>query len=278
MDQSVLEYTNYRSFLADYCVRKKKVRPGWSMRGWSRKLGLRSHTTLSMILKGQRNPRPELAKRITQSIGLGPKEERYFLDLVRLEKLGNDPEEAVSVMDRLAQTRKTGDFKYLSHDAFSMLSGWHFAIIREMVNLADFREDGDWIARQLEFSVTPAQVKGAIQILIQLGLLTRVRGRLCTAGGHIDMQSEVADEGMKRFHEQMLECAAKSIRKHSTTERENYGTSFTILRKDVSKAKELIRKFHRDLSGLLESQGGTDVYQLETAFFPAARWEDRKWN
>lgn len=271
MTESVFSYTNYRFFLRDRLTAKKRLRRHWSVRRWSRELGLASPSMLTMILNGSRNPGEDLTERFCKALGLEGKEESYFRDLIELERSSHDPRIAFHVMERLARQRPNGEFRQLSRAAFQAISRWYCYAIREMVSLPSFREDSEWIASRLQFQVTPAEVKDAIHLLLKVGLLVRgADGKLQCGGGHYETQSDIADEGIKRFHEQALDNARRSLRQHDTGLREFHGTTLAISRDKLPEAKSLVRKFHKEFRELLESSRGDSVYHVEVALFPVA--------
>ncbi len=267
---SVSGYTDYRAFLCDYYDHRKQAGTGWSLRSWTRQLGLKSHTTLAMILKGRRNPRLSLAKRMSQTMGLDPREESYFLDLIRLERVREDPNASISLMEGLAKQRRSGSYRHLDHGTFKVISDWYHFAIRDMVSMAQFREDPEWISQHLSFPVTPKEVSESLSRLKRLGLLKRVRGRLHVVDLHVETDADIANEAIKRFHEQTLDNAKTAVRIFLPDEREIIGTTFAFRKRDLQKAKELIRKFHRDFCSMLENKGTDSVYQLEVAFYPIA--------
>ena len=139
-----------------------------------------------------------------------------------------------------------------------------------MVVLKDFQEDPDWICKRLSFDVTPKQVKTAIETLIHLGLLKRTDdGMLVQSVSTIDTDHTINDEGLKRFHEQMLDHAKAAVRAYqSKKQRFIAGYTLAFNENTVEKAHELIEKFRMDMLNLAESDETRDqVFQFEVAFF-----------
>jgi uncharacterized protein (TIGR02147 family) len=203
---------------------------------------------------------------------LGASEAAYFDDLVRFQKADRDPRLKALLLERLRARHPSSEFRVLDHETFQAISGWHFYAIRELTRLGDFREDPRWIRRRLSFRVSSREIRDAITVLLRLGLLGRDQaGRLCPSRERVTTRSDIADEGLKRFHEQMLTHAYSSIRAVDPAQREISGTTFPLRRDSLDQAKELIRKFQTDLCELLSQDGGDEVYQLEVAFFPLSR-------
>lgn len=277
---SVFHYSDYRSFLKDAYATQKKYRPRWSYGSWARQLGLKSPSTLVMILKGQRNPSSQLTHALANRLHLSSKETEFFFDLVQFQKFRQNAAMSALLMEKLTKISRQNSgraFKFLDHQTFSAISSWYFAAIRELVQLSDFREDPEWICRRLLFPVTPKAAREAIEILLKLGLLERKpNGRLSLAQGELDTVSDVADEGVKRFHEQVLENAKTSLRRTPPSQREIVGTTFPVPHSKMGKAKQLIRKFQQEFCDLLEESPSDAIYHLEIAFFPVAFSGDKE--
>ncbi len=268
--KSVYEYSDYRSILRDYYYARKHERPNWSYGVWARQLGIRSPSTLIMILNGQRNPGKRLIRTLSTHFRFDKREAAYFEDLVTLHKVREDVRLSVLLMEKLGRHHPAGKFKLLDSDTFFAVSNWYYYAIRELVATKGFQEDFEWISRRLRFDVSPKQVKQAIETLLRLDLLRRSDDNaLVQSGETVDTDQSVNDEGLMRYHEQTLDNAKKSIRRYRN-DRERYVTGFTIPIKmeSVPKAHELIEKFRMDMVDLMNQDQEKDaVYQLEIMFF-----------
>ena len=239
---------------------------------WAKQLGLRSSSTLIMILNGQRNPGPQLTEKLCRYFRLNQQAAAYFHDLIRLAKVRTDVQLGLGVLKQLEQRHPGRGFRLLDQDTFHAISNWYCYAIRELVNVKDFREDPEWISRQLQFPVSCEKVEEALNTMLRLGLLERnARGRLVTSAQHLDTKSDAGDEGLKRYHEQLLGNAAESLRTVPSLEREVSGGCFAIREKDVKRAKELIRSFQIELCNEIEQKNSDRVYQIEVAFFPLSK-------
>ncbi len=274
---SPLEYKDYRAFLMDYWRQKKTSQPSWSYGVWARKLGLRSSSTLIMILKGDRNPGRALRKDFARYFAWSEKEEEYFTDLVRLEKNRHDLQGGLRVLRELEARNPGKDFRLLDLDAFHTISHWYFLALREMVAMPGFREDPDWISERLQFPVRPEKIRDALDTLLRLGILARGPGdRLVTTSTHVDTEADRADEAMAQYHEQNLDHARSAIRVVPSSEREISGGCFPVRTSSLPQIKERIRSFQMELCRDFEARDGERVYQLEVAFFPLTQSPPRE--
>ncbi len=270
----LFQYVDYRSYLNDYYRHKKQEQKTWSYGVWANKMGLKSPSTLIMLLKGQRNPGDELTKNFIHYFKFKEKEAEYFKDLVQLKKCKHDVSTSVALMEKLAKQRKLEKFPLLDHDTLLSISSWYFDAIRQMVKWPTFTEDPKIISEILNFKVTPKEVKEAIDTMLRLKLLQRdSEGKLRLEHRHTNTSDDIASEGLKRFHEQVLDNATKALRTIEPKERQISGVTMAMKKENLVKAKELIRKFEDDFCALIEGEQNEadSVFQLEIAFFPLTK-------
>jgi len=271
---NIFKHTSYRAFLSEYGEEKKSKHKNWSYGAWARKLNLSATASLTMILNGQRNPGKDITQKFLKYFKFNKKEASYFQDLILLEKVQNDPRLCVLLMEKLERQSPHSNFVKIDDNQLRVISKWYYYALREMIHLENFKEDYDWIAKKLNFKVTASEVKKAIQDLVDLKLLDRnMKGELICSVGAIDTQSDIANEYLKRFHEQMIDHAQSSIRKTDVEYRSINGQTITINTKDLPKAKELISKFQDDLCKLMEANKGDSIYQCNIQFFPLTKVE-----
>lgn len=270
---SIYGYSQFQHFLRDYVQEKKDLMPNWSYGVWARQMKLKSSSTLIMIVNGQRNPGPDLTKKLATFFKFNDKETEYFEALVRLQKAKN-MEETVERLEELQQ--QNPNVRLVDLDNFRAMANWHYYAIRELVTQKDFREDYEWIAHYFSNRITAVQAKEVVDVLLKLQLLSRdKKGTLCVQDQHFKTPHDIADEGLKRFHNDVLELAQISLQNHSPQSREISGGTFAIQQSQLPKAKKLIRKFQMDLCRLLETKQGDAIYQLEVAFFPLSKVKEK---
>lgn len=265
-------HSDYRVYLRDFYQQKKKASPRWNYAVWARQLKVKSPSTLIMILNGQRHPGPALVQSLIRFLKLSEDEADQFQDLVRLQKAKADPEMTIFLLEKLRKRRPNAGFRLLEPNEFYAISNWYYYAIREMVRLPEFKEDANWISEQLLFHVTPRKARMAIETMLRLNLLGRNEsGKLFITSKHLDTSRDIADEGLKRYHEETLLNARESVRRVEVSRREISGGCFAIRTADLPEAKKRIAKFQRELCDLLEMPEPDAVYQLEISLFPLSK-------
>jgi len=272
---NIFEHTNYRTFLGLYAEEKRKTSPQWSYGLWAKKLQLSGTSALTMVLNGQRNAGDEMCEKFATYFKFNEQEKNYFFDLVRLEKVKDDPRLKALLMEKMAKSHPSGTFKILDEKSFRLIANWYYYAILEMTDLSSFQNDPDWIVGKLNFKITATEAKNAIRDLIKLDLLKiDSEGKLKKSSGHVDTSNDIASEAIKRFHEQMIGHAKEGLRTIPVEKRDFSGITLALGEKDLPRAKELIRKFQDDFYALLANKNEEKketVYQFNIQLFPLTK-------
>lgn len=268
----IYKYNNVRSYLLAYAQETKAKRPQWSYAQWARKLELKGTASLTMILNGQRAVGPEVCEKLVRYFNFTSKERQYFLELVQLERLKKNPVLLQKAETQLQKLSPSKNFKVIDNQVFETISSWYHLCLREMVNLSDFKNDPKWIREKLRFVVSEQQIEKAIHTLLNLNLLARnEHGELKQADGHIDTSNDESVEAIKRFHEQSLENAKRSVRQTTVNEREITSSIFSVSSADLKEAKDMIRAFKREFEARFEKPSADATYQFNIQFIPLTK-------
>lgn len=266
---NIRKFTDYRSFLLAHVQDMKQSKPDWSYGSWAKRLGLKTTSSITKILDGDRDPGPQISEQMVRYFDFKDKDAQYFRDLISLSKLRKNPRLGVLLLEKMSKEHPNSMQRLLDSKTFSVISNWYYLPLREMTRMKSFREDADLIAKQFRFKITAREVTKAIQVMIELGLLSRdSNGTLHVAEGRITTGDDIADEGIKRYHEQMLENAKTAIRETLVDEREFGASSLVIQSRNLPKAKQLIREFKSNFARLMEEEDGDAVYQIQIQLFP----------
>lgn len=268
MKTKVLNFSDYKSFLRSFHEEKKLLQASWTYGRWAQLLKLGGTSVLTMIINGNRHPGSVVTQKLIRFFDFNKSEEQHFKNLVLLQKVSTDPELSLMVMENIQKAHPNKDFKLIDDQTFRSIAHWHYYTIREMVHLADFREDANWIAKKLRFAVTPLKIKKAIKDLLELGFLERVEGKLQQKMKDYYTEDDISNEALKRFHEQMIDHAKKSLRSCPVESREIRGFTLCVDQTQIEEMKESLRKLEESFSGKFEKPNGSNIYQLNIQFFP----------
>ncbi|HWU42741.1 MAG TPA: TIGR02147 family protein [Bdellovibrio sp.] len=233
----------------------------WSQRAFAKKLGV-SSGALSEIMKGKRALTPQLKKKIAAVLPFSPMEQLDFF--------GEDLPENLKPVKH--------DYFRLSSDQFHLISDWwHYAIL-SLIKTKGFKSDPSWIANRL--GLAPKIISEAWDRLLRLGHLNLVKGKISRAYPRIETSDNFFDVSIRKAHIEDTKLIEKSIAEGSTEYRDHTSMTVVINKKNLKKAKELIRLFQDQFSEEIENTPNREipdeVYRLSISFFPLTKVLENK--
>lgn len=269
MLKSVFEYDNYRQFLGDVYRTAKENDPKFSFRYFSRISGFQSPNFLKLIIDGKRNLAITSIEKIAKALKLKKEEALFFHHLVLLNQATTSEEKKVHT-EFLLRSKVFKKMYPLKESEYNYYSEWYFVPVRELVNLKGFREDPDWIAKQLNPSITAQEAKKALSELEKLGLIKRNElGQLIQTDHNVETPNEVISPLIRLYHKEMLNKAGESIDRFPREKRDISAVTITVSDSGIKKVKELIQQFRKDLLEITSIEpNAAQVYQLGFQFFP----------
>ena len=235
----------------------------FSLRAFARRLDV-SPSTLTRVLNGERRVSRPLAEQICDKLVLDPQERADVLDVF--------PSNKHYRKEGQKQIEAENDPAYLqlTADQFRIIGEWYHFGILSLIKTKGFKNEPEWIAERLGISVRDASA--AVERLERLGMIrldqhgkwTRTRPRVRTS-------DDVLNLSLQKAHRQNLELAQEALTSIPVELRDFSAITMPTTPELLPKAKELIRKFQDDLSELLESKPGTEVYKFCTQLFPLTK-------
>jgi len=200
------------------------------------------------------------------------------------EKLAYPPDKRQRFLQTLTGRVPTGqaeqeaplddDFLQLSADAFHILADWyHFAIL-SLVELDDFNPAPNAVAARL--GITVIEARASLDRLKRAQLIREKNGKIEKTAKNITTTHDIESSALKLSHQQNLSLAAVAMDEVGLEFRDFTSMTMAIDATRLPIAKEMIRKFRRQLCLFLESGKKTDVYNLNVQLFPLTKKRGRK--
>ncbi len=281
---SIFNYKKASDFLCDLWKFKKTKNPLFSLRAWSKHIGLKNHAPLQLMISGKRAIPYKYIPLLIQTLNLSQKEGIYLETLVDFERAKTVITKSF-YLDRLKRLSPNNSINNNIHmteiDKFLYLEDPIHMIILEMTELPDFKVYPEWILHRLAFETTLTKIKEAILRLKKFNLLSekveeinkngkKIKKIILTkTNKHLTTKPEVFDNSIKEYHKNVSNLASKMIDKQSGDDREYNSYALSIKKSSISKAKELIRDFIKKFLEEIEAGPGSaeETYQLNVQFF-----------
>lgn len=270
---NIYNYTDYRAFLKDYIKAQKTLIPHYSLGLWSRKMGISSTSVLVNVLTGKRNPGPSLQKKIIGHFNFDQAEIEYFKDLVKLSKMTSDPRLALGMMEKMKRQNNQDDLKVLNESAYTTTTKLSYQTLIAMVQLPEFKEDAEWIAKKMDLQMSASEIQTALQDLINFGVLVRnEQGQLKVAAKKVKASQALPENAQLQLQTEVLETAKMSLRTHALTERDFSARCLNIREENLPMLKEYIKEFQDKIAELFEeSTSSSKVYLVNVNLMPLTK-------
>lgn len=268
-------FRDHRAFLRAYYAQKKREGRGFSLRAFSRRIGLGSSNYLKLVMDGDRNLSAEMAARFAQGCRLEGRDADFFCELVAFGQ-AKTSKERERCHQRLLSFRPFRAAHTLDADQAEYHSHWYVPAIRELVACVDFREDPRWIASRLRPTITARKASQALALLLRIGVLVRdAEGKLVHKDSIVQTGEGPLPHQVASFHRTMIALGAQAIDDVPREERELGAVTLCVSAEQQRAIKAELRAFRDAL--VQRHQAGPDarrVVQVNFQMFPMTTWEN----
>jgi uncharacterized protein (TIGR02147 family) len=272
----IFGFLDFRTYLKAYYDAAKAHKGHFSYRYFARRAGYASPNFLQLVISGKRGLSADSIERFAKALDLAPDEQEFFSALVAFNQAQSAEEQNRAFM-KVAASRRFRQARRIDHAMYRYLSHWYYPAIREMTARDDFQEDPAWIATQLLPSISTAEAAGALQLLLELGLVTRdAAGRVRRGEPTLTTGHEVRNLAAGNYHRQMLERASESIERVPRERRELGATTICVNPDTIAEIKLLIQDFREQILERCDRDDDPSVvYQFNVQFFPLSKSKPR---
>lgn len=245
-----------RRLLQTEFARLKNKNPSYSLRSFARSLGV-VPSALSEILSSDRPITKKMGQKILTHLSVAP--DTYY---------------ELMTAPQLRHTPVAPNYIQLNMDHYYIVTDWYYYAVLSLVEVRGFKEDPQWIARRL--NITVRQAKQALTRLERLEMLVRnKKGLLVPSGVQFTTTNDIANLAIRRRHMANLELAKTSLEKDPVDVRDFSEITMAVDIDKMSEAKEMIRKFRRELCHFMETGTKKEVYKLCVQLFPLSEKESQ---
>lgn len=273
MAPAVFDYTDYRKYLVDYFKHQKAIKSFFSHRYFSNKAGLTSSNFLLLVMRGERNITPSLCCRISQAIKHSATEAVYFENMVNFNQAKTSAEKD-RFYSRLITTHKQLKIQKIEDWQYEYYSKWFNPVIRELVVCEDFDGNLAALSRRLSPSITPAQAKKSLTLLLRLGLIIKHGKKFIQSSPFLSTGPEIQSVALANFHKTTALFASEAIDKYPKSRRNISSCTINISEEVYHKLVDKINEVRKEVLSIAESSGKSDrVYQVNFHLFPLTKIE-----
>jgi uncharacterized protein (TIGR02147 family) len=269
--KDILEYTDYRQYIADYYA-DRKAKTAFSWQEFAKMAGFSSPVYLKYVSEGRFNLSAEAAARVASAISLADFECDFFVEMVKFDHAKNDDEKraAFSKMVSIAESHKA---KIVDGESFRFFEDWKNPVLRELAPAMPGAKPLA-MAHACRPEVSAAEVSETLNFLVKANLLQKDKDGNYTQTDKIVTSGPMnfAPLALRGLQRQMGEIALGAIENVPQDERHFSGLTLGITREAYKKIVQEIADFQKRVIAIATSESATDeVYRLNVQFFPMTK-------
>lgn len=218
-------------------------------------------STLSRVLRGERELPLKLAHQLTNKLGLDKNNSDQFINAI----LNKDTQ-------KLKKSSESVDFSYsgnLDLQRHSDVIKDHTALNILTLLSSDLPPTIDTIVEKLNLSYENAEK--VLKKLFFCGLIEFRNGKFCIKEEFLSTADEITSEAIQQSHVNLLEIVKEKV-KLPKEQRDFTSLKVACSLKNLNKAKKEIRKFQNRLIKILtDGEKKTDVVEIAIQLFPHSK-------
>ncbi len=261
----LLEHSNYRVFLKTTLIERIQRNSSYSLRSFAKSIGL-APSTLTEVLQGKKNISYERAVKIAHNLQFSESESEYFCLLTQLESAKSLELKSI-IQSKLASLSKCFNKADVSLDQFKLIADWYHLPILALSELDGFDLTPKNIAEKL--SISAIEAENALERLIRMDLLVQNKaGKFISSHGSFFTETPLANESLKKYHEQTLKLAIEALDRDIPNEKIIATENISIDTDDIKQYSQAIDKFLSHVNEIRsKSKKKNDAYHLGIQFF-----------
>ena len=272
----IFEYSDYRSFLADFYTEKKAQNSHFSYRFMARHVGFKSAGHFTKIIQGKANISVALALRFADFFKFNKKQAEYFQLLVLYNQAKNHQDKR-RYFEKMLSFK---DAKIVTVDAtqYEFYEKWYYTAVREVLAFFPVKDNFADLAAQIVPPISEREAKKAIDLLERLGFIAKdADGYYRQANPLLMADRGAASLAVDNFILSNIDLAREAIDRFPKDERKLSATSLTISKATYDKIINDLREFRQHILTLAQQdQNPERTYQFNFQVFPVSKTSPAK--
>lgn len=267
---NIYDYIDYRQYLVALYEYLHATDGSVSYRSFSRLAGSTSPNFLQLIRDRKLNIAPRSVSLLANTLKLNKKEEEYFEAIISFDHAKTHKEKDRYLRHVLQMRNNTATVE-LQKEQFDFVSRWYIPVVRELLICKEYTDDPQWIADRIVPRISLTQVKKAITLLENLGMITR------NAAGQpwrqtsrtVSTPSEVLSVAATSYHLDAIGLGRDAIERFTAASRDIRAVTIGLPHSKIPEIKQRIEGFWNELLSFANDQHLVEeVVQVNIQMFP----------
>lgn len=275
----VYKYSNYRKFLFDLFNEWGKSTYKWSYGKFSKEAGFAVSNYLKLVIDGKKNLGDTGINKITNYFKFNKNEITFFKNLVCFNQ-AKDENERDEYYHRIKINPHYSKYHKDEKDLHRFYSKWYNPVIRELIEVNNFKSDPKWISQSLFPKISEVEAERAFKFLLKSGQIKEdSEGRYTQNETVSSTGEEVASLSVAKYHQEMIQKAKESLENFTQEERNISSLTMAVSPEIYKKITNEIYKFQDKIIDLVTSEENVnqeEVCQLNFQLFPVTKVKNNR--
>jgi uncharacterized protein (TIGR02147 family) len=270
--KKIFEYDDYRRFLTDYYMEKKKSTGYFTYRYFAALANFSSPVFLKLVMEGKSKISEKSIASLTVAMNLTPPEAKYFATLVHFNQ-AKSFEAKKRFFAELRSISENAKVAIVDADQYDFYANWYTSVLRELIPSCQGSVSTAALRKMVYPSISAREVKKALALLVRTGLLAKKDdGSYAQTTKLISTGSEVESLAVRDLHLQMSRLASSAIENVPKEDRDISGLTIGVSAKTFERiAKELEEVRSRIMAMVVDDPKVERVYRLNLQLFPLSK-------
>jgi uncharacterized protein (TIGR02147 family) len=236
-------------------------------------VGFSSAGFFTNILAGKRNISSENIFKFAQLFKLKRAETEYFELLVLFDQAKNH-EQKKYYFEKILSSKRS-KLKVTDKQHYEFYSKWYYTAVREVLDVYHFTGDYAELAKKISPSITPAEAKKAVDLLLAMGFIKKGSDKVfMQTDDFISTGYEAQSLAITNFLVSMTERAREAIDRFPREERSMSTITFSVSDQGYKTISERLAIFRREVLEIAKADKNRDrIYHMNFHLFPLSKWK-----
>lgn len=268
--QRIFEYDDYRLFLKDYFRVKKLEVPFFSQRYFAKKSGFNAHNFCTLVIQGRRNLAIDSIQKIIKGIGLKGRSATFFENLVYLNQAGTLADKE-HYFQRVKKAGRKTEFYQMNKEQFFFYEKWYYPVIRELMVLADWKDDYSVLSKMVRPPIAPSEAREAADLLLNTGMVKKDENGRYALSDEFVTSARVPEFIKKKARRDVLLKGIETIDTITPSEKYAAYSTVTMSRSLYEEVRGILDDARAQILSLVaEDKKPDDVYEVVFQVFPVS--------
>lgn len=258
-DVSIYRFFNYREYLTEIYLWKKKNQKGFSYRLLAKEAGFKSANYIQRIISGKRNLSFSQIEPLIAYLKLNKDEVTYLKTLLLFNHAASGIDKQI-YLNRLLKLREIKGELTLEDEGRLYFSKWYHPVIRELASLNIVGRDYKKMGELCNPKISEERAKEAIDFLLKNDFLKWTNQGIFKQNSPIlTTGNEISQTFIREYHRTMLSQSQEALDTISPEDRDISALTLSVSKETYANIKQEIQDFRKRLLAMAKDDENPEI-------------------